>query len=200
MVRSEDPDAPAGRDRTIIQLLRADPQRGFSLLLQQHGGRVRGHLRQRFPTLHEWELQDAVTDAMLALAESFDETRGSLAAWFVLLAHQQAISRWRARPALPTAVGDPREVSDGAEGPLATLVSQERLRELERVIEQLPPLEQAVVEADIAAGRAASARQLASELGTSAASIYAARRRARAKLAAKLEWLNRWLLSQKSEK
>jgi len=178
-------------DLELLQLIHDDPQQGFSLLLDQYGGRIRGYLRQRFPSLHESDLQSAVTDAMLGLAKSFDPTRGALPAWFLLLAHQAAVAMLRAGSlAAATAAEEQHleEIEGGVE-PLAELETRERLLEVYQVIESLPPLERAVLEADLAEGHTTASQPLAERLGTTVASVYAARKRARAKLAGRCSWV-----------
>lgn len=183
-------------EQEIVRLIHTEPQQGFTLLLQQFGGRIRGYLSQRFPSLDDADSQDVVTDAMLALAGSYDSDRGSLPAWFLLLAHQKAVALLRSRKSLHVirADGGLEEEHAGAESdPLAALESQERMQELFRAIRGLPGLERSVVEADVAAGRSVIARKLADQLGTSEGSIYAARRRARIKLMTQFAWLKGWL-------
>ena len=64
--------SPDADDLRIAQLICDDPQQGLTQLLEQYGGRIRGYLRQRFPSLDGADVQDVITDAMLALAASFD--------------------------------------------------------------------------------------------------------------------------------
>ncbi len=182
-------------DLEIVRLIHDDPEQGFTLLLQQYGGRIQGYLRQRFPTLDEADRTDAVTDAMLALADSFDAQRGTLPAWFLLLAHQQAVRLLRSSPSV-----DWGDASDGhLEGlshggdPLAEMETRERVCEVRHAIAALPALERAVLEADLAEGRTTVARVLAKQLRTTEGSIYAARKRARSKLISHCSWIRDWL-------
>lgn len=187
-------------DADLLQLIRDDPQQGFTVLLQQHGGRVHGDLRRRFPSLEPGELEDAVTDAMLRLADTFEAHRGPLSAWFLLLAHQQVVQRLRARGSEPVAGGGERLewVAGAAEDPSAGLETVERLRDVYRVVASLPDLERAVLEADLAAGRTAAGGGLARDLNTTEDSIYAARRRGRRKVLARCRWVRDWLRSDSS--
>ncbi|MFW6169789.1 MAG: RNA polymerase sigma factor [Planctomycetota bacterium] len=184
-----------------MQLIREDPEEGFTVLLRQHGGRIRGDLARRFPSLDEGELEDAVTDAMLRLADTFDADRGVLPAWFLLLAHQQAVRLLRLRnSAHVTALS--REVLEGVTGrddPLASLETLERLQEMQQAVASLPGLERAVVEADLTAGCSAAAEGLAKQLGTTEASVYAARRRGRRKVLGRCRWVQDWLRSDNSD-
>jgi len=182
-------------DDDIVQQMRDDPQRGFTLLLERYGGRIHGFLRQRFPMLDDAALHDAIVDAMLLLVDSFDARRGPLSAWFLLLAHQQVAGALRCRKPGVTvrAAGDQLPDLEDHDDPLARLQSLERLSELQRAIGSLPPLERAVLEADLAEGRPVVARELADRLGTSIAAVYTARRRARAKVFARCDWIRSWL-------
>jgi RNA polymerase sigma factor (sigma-70 family) len=178
-------------DQEIFRLLREDAQQGYTLLLQRHGGRVRGYLRKRFPSLDAAEVRDCITDAMLALAGSFDPHRGTLPAWFLLLSHQQAAARvgtQRKRLAMENSPAELPEPPAGQE-PWRELVTRERIAELHKCIEQLPPLEREVVQADLEAGGGVPARDLASSLATTEGSVYAARRRARRKLQQRCAWI-----------
>lgn len=187
-------------DPEIVRLIRDDPQAGFTLLLQRYGGRIQGYLRQRFPSLDPGDLCDAMTDAMLSLADSFDAQRGSLPAWFLLLAHQKAVGRLRSqnprRRVVAELVGD--EPDRGGD-PLSQVESRERLDEVYKLIRNLPALERSVLEADLEEGRTVAADTLARQLGTTAGSIYAARRRARQKLIQRCNWVRAWLQSGKIE-
>lgn len=188
-------------DREITRLLRTHPPQGLRLLLQEYGGRIRGYVRQRFPSLDDGELQDVVTDAMLAVAGSFDPDRGTLSAWFLLLAHQQAVVRIRTRHARrvherPTEMWEP--TAPGVD-PLSQVIARESLAELQAAITRLPRLERAVMEADLAAGEAVPAASLAASLHTTEGSIYAARRRARTRLAQQCRWIREKLKDEPEE-
>jgi RNA polymerase sigma factor (sigma-70 family) len=179
-------------EQQIIQLIRQGEQSGFALLLQSYGGRIAGYLRQRFPSLDDHDIQDLLADAMLTLVDSFDSSRGSLAAWFLFLARQQAVGRLRAgrsRPHTEALTADD-EPLDTQATPLENMATQERWLEVEEVIRSLSSLEQAVVEADLDEGGAAAAEDLANRLRTTPGSVYAARQRARRKLLIRCPWIN----------
>lgn len=185
----------AGYEQQIAQWLRQGESRGFSLLMQHYGGRVAGFLRQRFPSLDDHDIHDVLADAMLALADSFDASRGSLPAWFLLLAHQRAVRRLRTQRSQPLweSWGSDFEPADTGATPLEKLATRERLLEVQEVIRSLSTLEQAVVQTDLDEGRAVSAQDLATRLHTTAGSVYAARQRARRKLLARCPWISEML-------
>ena len=181
-------------DVEIAELLCADPERGFALLLRQHGGRIRGYLQRRFPSFDAVDVHDVITDALLALESSFDASRGSLAAWFLLLAHQRAVQLLRSRKRSIATAGDGHALEQPATGPdgLAGLITAERITELRQVVASLPALERAVVEADLEQGETVAAQRLAQRLGTTTGSVYAARKRARKRLLGQCRWIHEW--------
>ncbi|MCU0959255.1 MAG: hypothetical protein MUF48_04055 [Pirellulaceae bacterium] len=183
--------APDERDVQLVESLRRGEPEAYAELLERHGGRVGGYLRRRFPTLDEHALQEALADALLAIGESFDARRGTLPAWFLFLAHQQAVARIRSRRSRPAweSLEADREPAARTGTPLEQLVTEERVHEMEQVIGSLSTLEQAVIEADLAEGGAMSADQLAARLQTTPGSVYAARQRARRKLLARCAWI-----------
>jgi RNA polymerase sigma factor (sigma-70 family) len=189
-------DRPSeGHEQQIAQWIRQGEPHGFTLLLEQYGPRVAGSLRQRFPSLDDHDLHDVLADAMLAVANSFDARRGPLSAWFLLLAQQRAMHRLRTREAGPRweSWAEGGEPVDADATPLDKLVTRERLGEVERIIVSLSSLEQAVVRADLDAGRSMPADELATRLETTSGSVYAARQRARRKLLARCPWISEML-------
>ncbi len=178
-------------DSEIMQLIRDDPDQGFTQLLRLYGGRVQGYLCRRFPSLDESGRSDAVTDAMLALVDTFDDQRGSLPSWFLLLAHQHAVGALRSRKPFLAADAQPTELDEVDRGGdlLDEMVTLERVREVHQVIRTLPVLERAVLEADLAEGHTVAAHALAEAFETTVGSIYAARKRARTKLIDKCGWV-----------
>ncbi len=187
-------------ERQIARWLRQGEPRGVSHVLEHYGPRVAGYLRRRFPSLDDHGLHDVLADAVLALADSFDADRGSLAAWLLLLAHQRAVSRLRTQRTAPRweSWDDSMvEPASAAITSLEELVIQERLTQVDEIIGSLSVLEQAVVRADLDAGRCVPAADLAPRLHTTAGSVYAARQRARRKLVARCPWIRQMLGDKK---
>lgn len=181
-------------DLEVLHLLAVDPQQAYTLLLQHYGGRIRGYLRHRFPSLDATELQDVMTDALLALETTFDADRGTLAAWFLLLAHQHAVRVLRRRRGGLALLDEVAQASLVAgEDPVAALVSRERVEQLRQAISELPTLERAVVQSDLDGEPNLTAQALAEQLGTTAASVYTARKRARRRLVQKCRWIEEYL-------
>lgn len=180
-----------GTERLIARWLHEDPQRGFTALLDHYGGRVSGYLRRRFPSLGPDDVCDALADAMLVLAGTFDPSRGSLAAWFLFLAHQQAVTAIRAqrRRRESRQLDDVPEPAVAAPHGLEQLLAEERLVRVREALAVLSDLERSVIEADLGAQRVVAADELAAQLNTTAGSVYSARRRARRKLQERCDWL-----------
>jgi DNA-directed RNA polymerase specialized sigma24 family protein len=184
-------ESSPGTDLQIVQQMRQGDPLGFARLLEDYGGRVAAYLRKTFPTFDEHDVQDALADAVLKVAASFDSQRGSLPAWFLFLARQEGVARLRSAGGKPTveSLAESDEPASLQRSPLDDLVGAERWAEVEEVIGSLSVLEQAVVQADLNEGGAASAEDLAVRLRTTPGSVYAARRRARRKLLARCGWI-----------
>ena len=184
-------ESSPGIDLQIVQRMRQGDPQGFAQLLERYGVRVAAYLRKTFPTFDEHDVQDALADAVLKVATSFDSGRGSLPAWLLFLARQQAVARLRSAASKPIveSLGEGDERASRQRTPLDDLVGAERWAQVEEVISSLSVLEQAVVDADLNEGGAASAEELAGRLRTTPGSVYAARRRARRKLLARCGWI-----------
>jgi DNA-directed RNA polymerase specialized sigma24 family protein len=180
-----------GIDLRIVQQMRQGDPNGYAQLLERYGGRVSAYLYQAFPTFDDHAVQDALADAALKVAASFDSRRGSLPAWFLFLARQEAVARLRS--AAPKwsleSLAETDEPVSQQRSPLDDMVGAERWAQVEEVISSLSVLEQAVVEADLNEGGAAAADELAGRLKTTPGSVYAARRRARRKLLDRCGWI-----------
>jgi RNA polymerase sigma factor (sigma-70 family) len=136
-------------------------------------------------------VSDVLADAMLVLAGTFDPSRGSLAAWFLFLAHQQAVAVIRSRRTRREArqLDGVPEPADPAPHGVDQLLAEERLAHVREALAVLSDLERSVIEADLGAQRVVAAEQLAVQLNTTAGSVYSARRRARRKLLKRCGWL-----------
>jgi RNA polymerase sigma factor (sigma-70 family) len=179
----------------MAELIRSGSDEGITSLLQEYGGRVSGYLRRRFPSFDDHDILEVLADAVLVLANTFDPTRGSLAAWLLFLAHQQAVGKLRSRnsAAASQTLEDQFEPLARSRSPLDELVTQERLLKVHQVMASLSDLERAVIEADLAEGTVVQAEQLAGRLKTTEGSVYAARQRARRKLVERCDWIRNGL-------
>ncbi|HVC96429.1 MAG TPA: sigma-70 family RNA polymerase sigma factor [Pirellulales bacterium] len=178
-------DCDAG-DGDILQEFREGREaEAVRRLFQRHGGRVRSALRRRFPSIHDDHiLLQSLHDAVGAVLAGYDPAKGvSLGGWFLLIAGRRVCDalrgqRERRRKTFPL-VDDCYDVRPS---PTSRMLSDELREAVRRAMEHLSELERAVIEADIDAGKQASADVLARRLKTTDQSIYAARARARRKL------------------
>jgi DNA-directed RNA polymerase specialized sigma24 family protein len=178
-------------DAELLELWRrGDRAESVRLLWQWYGGRVRAALRRRFPSLRdEHVLSQAMNDAARTLLEIYRPEKGaSLSGWFLFVAARRVCDtlrgeRQRTLRSLPLTAG---HYDDRHPTPAGAMASEEFRLQVQAALERLSPLERAVIEADIDAGKQAGAAQLARRLDSTEQSIYAARARARRKL-------QRWL-------
>lgn len=138
------------------------------------------------------EIDDAMSRATMKAwraADSFDPDKGTLRAWFFVIARNavheilrdQKRRRWETR-------GDEVERL-AADDEIPSSPPARFLATLRRCIEKLPRLQRAIIEADLKTGDVADANELAERLRTTKNSIYASRSIAR-------KALKRFLLEQ----
>jgi RNA polymerase sigma-70 factor (ECF subfamily) len=196
-------DQPDGQpdDLTVaLQIMEGDRD-GLRTLIRMHGPRVKGFLRKRFgDVLDDSELEEAfcrTVERAWRYAARFDDRKGTLAAWLIRIARNCAVSiltRERERDEHEREY-DPKY--DPAEDPSLSQVAEEPdtdprttqrlLKDLEDVIRKLPPLQQAIVRADLACSdEKADSQRLADQHGSTKNSIEVSRNKARATIEAEL--------------
>jgi RNA polymerase sigma factor (sigma-70 family) len=187
------------RDReTARLLLRQDPE-GLRRLLADHAGRVRFTLRREFfKVLDEQQIDDALSQASQRAwraGHRFDPTRGTLRAWFYVIARNCALRQVenRKRDKVVQFVDDVDWVQLQQHTATATAdppdIPKQRdpfIEDFYRCVDSLPPQQRAVVMADLQAGGTAPAQELAADLNTTTNSIYVSRTNARKTLRATL--------------
>lgn len=190
-----DEDASTQSDYDLALQIACGEEDGLRALIRDHGPRVRGFLKKRFPQV--WE--DAWQLALIRVVDKidhFDPAKGALRTWFLKLAQNCARSLMRAER--PHACAEAHaDIEHDARRPVEQPPSPKQRREAERRAEQireaiaaLPPKEKRIIEADLAYWRGATgpdevapAERLAEVWGdTSANAIHQARHRARKKL------------------
>jgi len=187
-------DGSTVTDSDIALMMAEGDQDGLRLFLERYGGRIKGFLIKRYANvLQEGELGEALNAAVHNIwrfADRYDEGRGSLPSWSIRIAQRAAQSivrremKYRSKNleydvSYDPAAGPPAE--EAVEG--LDRSSDPRLLDLHRAIETLPPLQKAIIEADLAAGSGlADAGRLAEIHGTSMNSIYVSRSKARENL------------------
>jgi RNA polymerase sigma factor (sigma-70 family) len=188
------PKALGDKDVEIALQMMDGDEDGLRELLRRFGPRVRGFLKSTYgDVLAEPELAEALNVAaynVWRFARRYDETKGTLASWFVRIAQNAARNLLRGElrhthKELEYDPGyDPASNNEGESEPSteADPEAQQRVQDLEEGIEQLPPLQRAITKADLAAGAPADAGRLATIHGTSKNSIYVSRAKARESL------------------
>lgn len=168
---------------TLAQLAGGNPD-GLQRLLQDHGALLRSRLRKDFGnTLDDSEI-DEVMSAMVFkvwnMAGRFDASKGSLRAWASVITHNTARRFLETRRRIfmrPESDLDRFPSSGPISGPISA--RQRLLADLHRCLRELPPLQGAVLQADLAAGGSAPAEPLAKRFATTANSIYVSRQKGR---------------------
>lgn len=180
-------------------MLRAGHPDGLRHLVEDHAASTLAGLRRAFARfLPATEIEDALTAALVRIWEQpdrFDPGLGAIRAWLFVVARNSALStvRRRQRQLRDLSIED----FDALLARLATTpAEQERLRRIADVhgcLSELPPMQRAVLLADLAANGTESSTVLAQRLGTSPTAIYSARHRGRAELARMMQRLGHYV-------
>jgi len=177
---------PAEPDRdaiTLAQLAGGNPE-GLQRLLQDHGGLLRSRLRKDFgKALDDSEIDEAMSTMVVKVwhtARRFDASKGTLRAWASVIAHNSArgILETRRRGFMHPEPDLDRFTRSGP-APLPASARQKLLADLHRCLNLLPPLQRAVLQADLEAGCSAPAQPLAKRFATTTNSIYVSRQKGR---------------------
>jgi DNA-directed RNA polymerase specialized sigma24 family protein len=179
--------AATDRDRLTIELLmRGDPE-GLRHLLEDHGGRVQAKLERVFGrALDASEIAEAMSLAAVRVWRSpsqLDHRDGTLRAWLFVIARNCALELLAERRRLALVPID--DFEELLQSLASTGTDPERLRriaDLHGCVRELPPLQRAVLLADLGADGLASAPGLAQQLATSKRAIYNARSNGRSEL------------------
>lgn len=181
--------APSEGDAEIVRLIRDRQPAGLHQLLAVYGPQVRGGLKRSFgDSLSAHEIEAAMNHAAYRAwrsADSFAADRGSLRAWFFVIARNATLEilrdqrrrRWETR-------GDDVDLiattgAGGTEDESAESPPKRFLEVLRQCIRKLPRMQRRIIEADLLTGDVADAGELAKELRTTKNSIYVSRSMAR---------------------
>jgi len=172
-----------------LMMMDGDPE-GARWLLKKYGGKVQAGLRCEFHhVLAEPEINEALnTGAHKAFraAHQYDESKGSLRAWFYKIAHNAALDILKGEKrheAVPLEFDPPQPAEVDAQEEDHSHPEQQKLsRDLKEAVASLPRLQKAIIEADLASGGTADAQRLAQALGSTVNSIYVSRSQAISKL------------------
>jgi RNA polymerase sigma factor (sigma-70 family) len=184
-VMADDSSSHADEEALAIRMMDKEEE-ALSEVLGLYGAMVKGWLIKRFSSdLQPAEIDEAFNVAIFNLwrfAHKFDKSKGSLGGWFLRIAQRAALSVLRrekehqAKHLEYDPAYDPAgECLDSSEDPSPDKQTKKRLKDLNEVIDALPPLQRAIKRADIAAGGTADAGRLAEIHGTSNNSIYVSR-------------------------
>lgn len=197
-------------DIDIVLMMMDRDEEGLRLFLEKYGGRLKGFLVKYYAgVLQPGELEEALSTATFNIwrfAERYDESKGSLASWSIRIAQRaaQSIIRrefgYREKNLEYDPSYDPAGDPPGEEEAKASDHSDDqRLKVLYEAIETLPPLQKAIIQADLAAGGGlADAGRLAAIHGTTENVIYVSRSKAKEALRKYAEQYDRRALSRRS--
>jgi RNA polymerase sigma factor (sigma-70 family) len=173
-----------------LMMMDGDPE-GVRWLLKKYGGKVKSGLRCKFHrVLADPEINEALNVATFnafRAAHQYDESQGSLRAWFYKIAHNAALDilRGEKQPkAIPLEFAPPQPAEvEAQEDDHDHPEQQKRLFDLMEAIASLPKLQKAIIEADLASEEGvADAQRLAQAHGSTMNSIYVSRSQAISKL------------------
>lgn len=177
-------------DSDIALMMAMQDREGLRLLIERYGGRLKAFLFKRFRSvLQEGELAEALNVAFYNIwrfADRYDETKGSLPSWCIRIAQRaaQSIIRresgYRSKNLEYDAMYDP--AGDPSDDDVVAAEDHDddpRIDALHKAIAGLPPLQKAIIQADLAADGPADAGRLAEVHGTTKNSIYVSRSKAR---------------------
>jgi RNA polymerase sigma factor (sigma-70 family) len=171
-----------------LMMMDGDPE-GARWLLKKYGGKVKAGLRREFhQVLADPEINEALNVAALnafRAAPQYDESKGSLQAWFYQIARNAARNILRGEKrheAIPLEFDPPQPAEVDAQEDDHDHPEQRMLSDLREAIASLPRFQKAIIEADLASGETADSQRLAQTLGSTRNSIYVLRSQAISKL------------------
>lgn len=183
----------------IALLLMSGDSEALDQLLRYHGEKVFVYLSNRFrdTVLTEEDLEEAMSNALLKVhkhIDRYDDKRGKIATWWCAIAIREAQTILRSQSRKMKGVcllgaddcdieGIPDTVPlDDDPSPMMDSLK----KQMRSMIEELPPVQKAIICSDIAAGEEISARQLAERIGAaSASSVIVSRHKAKEALVEK---------------
>ena len=177
------PTEPRNRDAVTVALLVAGNQQGLRQLLEDHGGVVRLRLMRQFQkTLDDSELDEVMGLAAIRVWRTqsrFDATLGTLRAWFFVIARNCVLTMLSKRRNSPLELCGNLDGFGTGEAPAPSARRQQLVADTHACLEELPPMQRAVLQADLEAGEVVPAQELALRLKTTTNSIYVTRLKGR---------------------
>ena len=160
-------------------------------LLRRHGGTIKGMVWKKFANaLQKEEVHDVLLRTATKAwryAASFDDEKASLQTWLVAIAIREAKDVIREKTWEFNSVEDDDVIEpyffDGAESEADVEKQESKLiLDFRTVIESLPELQRAIIDADLACGETADAERLAEIHATTKNSIYVSRAKAKKRI------------------
>jgi RNA polymerase sigma factor (sigma-70 family) len=197
-------------DSDIALMMATGDQAGLRLLLERHGWRIKAFLVKYYSSvLQQGELNEALNTAVFNIwrfADRYHEGKGSLPSWCIRIAQNSARSiirrefSYRSKNLEYDATYDPAgDLPDEQAAEISARATDDpRLEDLHKAIGALPPLQKAIIKADLAAGGLGDAGRLAAIHGTSKNTIYVSRHKAIEALKKRAEQFGRRPLSKRS--
>jgi RNA polymerase sigma factor (sigma-70 family) len=192
MPPSSSPSAPSPDDAEIVRSLRERDAAGLRLLLTVHGSITRTCVKKTFgDALSDLEIDDVMNKAAFnawRAADSFDPAKGSLRAWFLVIARNagRGVLRSKQQRRFETRGDDIDGVAATATDEIPSVPPSGFLAAVRACIEALPRMQRQVIKADLRSGDVANADELAKTLRTTKNSIYVSRSMARQTLKRRL--------------
>jgi RNA polymerase sigma factor (sigma-70 family) len=196
--RPDEPrSCPTDRDDAAMAQLRAGEQDGLRTLVEDHASALLAALGRSFRDfLPIADLEDALQSAFVRAWRSphgYDRADGTLRAWLFVIARNNALSLVRRRQRRQSDLS--LDQIDGLLGQFAySPADHERLRrvaDLHACLRELPPVQRAVLEADLG-GSCESTDSLRQRLRLTSRAIHNARHRGRIALAAMMRRLGHY--------
>ncbi len=177
-------------DTEVVAKLRSRPEDGVRQLLRDYGPRIMWLLKNRFGyVLPDPDLEAVLNEATFKVFRSirmFDDSRGSLGAWYWRIAANTARDLLRGQP---LAAGQDAKAEPWWQDRLPAYAEDDEtsrldrtLQDLHEAIARLPDLQRKVIRADLDSGDIADAGYLARKFSTTEASIYMSRSKGRQNL------------------
>lgn len=191
MTEDQPPDVS---DSDVALMLMERSDEGLRLLLHRYSVRVKAYLRKRYgDVLADPELKEAFDEAVTRVwrfAHRYDESQGTLGAWFIRIAQRAAQTivrreeRHRHQDLTDDGDYDPAGSVPEEECQPPDRKNDRVLKDFEEEIENLKGLQKAIIKADLAAGDGgtADAGRLAELHGTTRNSILVSRHKAKENL------------------
>jgi RNA polymerase sigma factor (sigma-70 family) len=174
-------------DADIVALIRAGSgDEGIRLLLERHGGPVKGALENRFREMHDHDLEQAIHDGAIRLwghVDEFDHERGTLRKWLLTTCKNYLLDQLRLRHAAD--LFESTDLESFEEMPQTEHTRSEWIsllvRTLRACIPQLSPMQQDLILSNLANSDDGD-EQFANRWDTTTNTIRVARFKVRARL------------------